>query len=139
METGEAEVGSGAIQDKEGIMSMNNRWRQIAKMIKDKGERWEYICGNKIKPEQCPCCGGRIYHNNWSYESGCVETISKCKYCKYTDHWSYGRTYLKVGNWDAEYGYNEPEEEVLRIQTEFSRQIRLTVSRQKKIKKKMYA
>ncbi|MDF2814479.1 MAG: hypothetical protein K0Q81_679 [Paenibacillus sp.] len=109
---------------------MNNRWRQVAKFIEDKHDRWEYEGDNAYKPPTCQCCGSRLITASW-YDVGCVETLERCQ-CGYEEHWAYGQTDLKVGNWSETYQYNTPEDQIMKIRNEFDRQISKFRAKQKR-------
>lgn len=109
----------------------NNRWRQVAKHIEDKHDRWEYEGVNAYKPRTCPCCDSRLITTSWYDDVGCVETLERCR-CGYEEHWSYGRTDLSVGKWSEQYQYNTPEYEVMKIRNEFARQIKRFRMRRKR-------
>ena len=89
---------------------------------------------------ECPVCKNKIMRKDaWSCElGGTEEYITKCEICeRYIDHWSYGRQYFKIGNWEAEFvshGYltGEDAEIAEKYHSEFDMRVRYY--KQRKVK-----
>ncbi|KOS03958.1 hypothetical protein [Paenibacillus polymyxa] len=116
---------------------MNNRWRQLRKIMTEDDFFWS---GLENQPEApCPVCGGKLIYDSWFEECfGCTESVTKCTGCNYLDSWSYGHTHLEVGEWSTDFFYSTPDEEVERIRSEFIRLMIFEKQRRKREIRKYY-